>query len=348
MSDYNVIIDYAPKDALNTGDPDKLILGTELAAEFAAIAAAVTTKYDSTDLATQAQAEAGASGSVLMTPLRVQQWAAYNAGMVADIQALADPGADAFLYWDDVAGAVQALPLGAGLDITAGALVVDLTELDLSTGFAADEIIDHTTVIVTAGDGLIGGGDISASFSLALSINTLSALAALDEDNDQIAVYDASEGTHHKTPLSAFRGVALGDGQWYRSTTQALTANTAATLICGVERYNELTRGTYDTSTGIYTAGADGARLWVSAGLQTASMAKGGVLYIRVLKDATVLARQEQNSDKDSNAGPYSVEVNSVVTLAAGETCKIQAECTKDVNTNATSGYVYFNIIELA
>ncbi len=47
MSNYTPITDFGAKDALSTGNPSKLILGTEVDAEFDAIATAVATKVDS-------------------------------------------------------------------------------------------------------------------------------------------------------------------------------------------------------------------------------------------------------------------------------------------------------------
>jgi hypothetical protein len=46
MSDYTKTTDFTVKDGLTTGDPDKLVLGSELDAEFTAIAAAIATKTD--------------------------------------------------------------------------------------------------------------------------------------------------------------------------------------------------------------------------------------------------------------------------------------------------------------
>lgn len=46
MSNYTKIVDYAAKDALVTGNPAKVIKGTELGAEFDAISTAVGTKAD--------------------------------------------------------------------------------------------------------------------------------------------------------------------------------------------------------------------------------------------------------------------------------------------------------------
>jgi hypothetical protein len=55
MSDYIVITDYAAKDAMLTGNPSKLVKGTEIGADFDAVAVAVATKFDSTDLGVTVQ-----------------------------------------------------------------------------------------------------------------------------------------------------------------------------------------------------------------------------------------------------------------------------------------------------
>jgi len=73
MSDYAKITNFTAKDALSTGDPAKAVKGVELDAELAAISVAVGTKFDSADLASQADAEAGTDNAKLMTPLRVAQ-----------------------------------------------------------------------------------------------------------------------------------------------------------------------------------------------------------------------------------------------------------------------------------
>lgn len=71
MADYTQSVFFAPKDALTTGNPSKLILGAQVDAELDAISDAIATKYDSDDIASQAQARAGSSNTVLMTPARV-------------------------------------------------------------------------------------------------------------------------------------------------------------------------------------------------------------------------------------------------------------------------------------
>jgi hypothetical protein len=73
MSDYTQITDFSAKDALTTGDPEKIILGSDMDAELDAVSTAVATKYDSSDLASQGEAEAGSSNTKLITPLRAAQ-----------------------------------------------------------------------------------------------------------------------------------------------------------------------------------------------------------------------------------------------------------------------------------
>lgn len=108
MSDYTQSEDFSVKDSLATGNPEKVIKGADIDSELALIATAIATKYDTDNLASQAQAQAGTDNTALMTPLRTEQWsatwAAENAGIVGDLHALSDPGADRLLMWDDSAG----------------------------------------------------------------------------------------------------------------------------------------------------------------------------------------------------------------------------------------------------
>ena len=59
MSNYTKTVNFAAKDALTTGDANKVVKGTEIDTEFNNIATAVATKYDST---TQVSLTTGVSG----------------------------------------------------------------------------------------------------------------------------------------------------------------------------------------------------------------------------------------------------------------------------------------------
>ena len=116
MSDYTKATNFAQKDGLSSGDPNKIIKGSEIDAEYNAIAAAITSKSDlngptftgtpaaptasfgtsSTQLATTAFVQAGLAasypvGSIYMnaavatnpaTLLGFGTWAAFGAGKV--------------------------------------------------------------------------------------------------------------------------------------------------------------------------------------------------------------------------------------------------------------------------
>jgi hypothetical protein len=82
MSNYSKIVDYAAKDALNTGDPLKLIKGTEIGAEYDAIATAIATKANTasptfTGVSGFAVGAVGAP-SIYMTGYTTTGW--YNIG----------------------------------------------------------------------------------------------------------------------------------------------------------------------------------------------------------------------------------------------------------------------------
>ncbi len=117
MSDYVKTTNFTAKDSLSTGDAEKLILGSDMDQEFDDLAVASATKYDSGDIASQAQAQAGTDNTVLITPLRAEEhivtWGGENGGMIVDIQALADPAADSILMWDDSANAIKSTPIAS-------------------------------------------------------------------------------------------------------------------------------------------------------------------------------------------------------------------------------------------
>ena len=181
MSDYTKIVDFAAKDALSTGNAAKLAKGTELGAELDAIVTAVATKYDSNDLSDQSTAETGTSNTVLMTPLRSEQhvanYVAENGGMLLDIHALADPGADTVLGWDDSANDTIGYTLHASILHSATELSVDH---DAATNFVADEHVAHAGVTMTAGTGMTGGGTIASTRTL----NVIGGVAITANAND--------------------------------------------------------------------------------------------------------------------------------------------------------------------
>ena len=174
MSDYTKTTNFTAKDALSTGDPDKLIKGSLFDTEFDNIATAIGTKHDSNDFASQAQAEAATSGSAsnttLLTPLRLWNWASANAGVVEELQTLADPGADRILFWDDgeAAGSnVAYLTVSNGLSIAATTLGID------DTAAGAGLTASSGVLAVGAGNGITVNADDVALTDAAASTTNL-------------------------------------------------------------------------------------------------------------------------------------------------------------------------------
>jgi hypothetical protein len=196
MSDYTQVTDFSAKDALSSGDPEKLILGSDIDGELTAIASAITSKYDSNDLASQAQAEAETDNTVLMTPLRLAQWSDANGGMVGDIHALADPGADQLLGWDNSATAVIGWTFsGSGLAFGDGTIGVE-AGLEAIAGLSKTD----GNIIVGNGSTWVAESGATARTSLGLAIGSdvqaynadLAAIAALAKTDGNFIVGNGS------------------------------------------------------------------------------------------------------------------------------------------------------------
>jgi hypothetical protein len=155
LSDYTKTTNFTAKDALTTGNAAKVIKGSEHDTEYDNIATAIATKYDSGNLASQAQGEAGTDNTVLMTPLRTEQWsavwAAENGGMIANIHALADPGADTLLGWDNSATDIIAFTLGDGIESST-------TSIRLASSVAGD-LLDYSSGVLSLTDVAAGANN---------------------------------------------------------------------------------------------------------------------------------------------------------------------------------------------
>ena len=79
---------------------------------------------------------------------------------------------------------------------------------DALANFVANEHIDHSGVTLTAGNGLSGGGDITASRTFALDLNELTA-AAVDVSADSIAIIDANDSSASKKESIADLATAM-------------------------------------------------------------------------------------------------------------------------------------------
>ena len=220
MSDYSPVNDFSAKDSLGTGEAEKLILGSDMDAETAALQTAINSKFDSDDFASQAEAEAGTNTAKLMHPLRAEQhlaaYLAEGAAMVADLKAIADPGADRIYFWDDSDNALEFLTLGNGLAITTNDLAWSasgITGHDTFSDFVSDEHVAHGGVSVVAGAGMTGGGTIAASRTLNVIGGTGITANADDIEVDFASAAETLTGTEAAkaiTPVTLKLATRLG------------------------------------------------------------------------------------------------------------------------------------------
>lgn len=249
MSDYTQNTYYTPKDALATGDADKLILGSEIDAELADISTAIATKADLSEVVVPADFNDLAD-----------TWVDQETGMVGQLNDLADPAADRLVFWDDSGGALQFLTLDPTTLAIAGQ-----TMSALGTGggsYGANQVIDHTTVAVTAGSGLTGGGNIDqtrtlnvgagsgiavAADSVAVSLTGLTAFTGGPASGDVALMYDLSAAANRKVQ---FQDIAIP------IDTVSGTSKTFATA--DMNRVNYCTSGSATTLTLNTSVGAAG------------------------------------------------------------------------------------------
>jgi hypothetical protein len=162
MSDYTKTTNFTAKDGLATGNALKVIKGSYFDTEFDNIVTAVATKYDSTNIASTAQAEALTSDAVLITPSGLNDVLVANSGSLGDIQALADPGADRILFWDDSAGAAAWLTPGNGIETSTTSL--QITDSAVSTtnpiGFTSGAPIFDASALTSMEGNALAGSDI--------------------------------------------------------------------------------------------------------------------------------------------------------------------------------------------
>ncbi len=216
MSDYVQITSFGPKDSLASGNPSKLAKGVEIDAELAAIIVAITSKFDADDVATLAEAQAETLDTKVITPLQLGNWSEANAGILNDLQALAAPGQDRILGYDQTTTSAIAYTLGTGIETSGTALQLDVSAAETAlshdnlTGFVADEHVAHASVSMTtaANSGLTGGGTIAATRTLSVDINGTTTHSGITAASDFVLLWDTSAGALRKATIDdAFAAV---------------------------------------------------------------------------------------------------------------------------------------------
>lgn len=307
---------FGDKDALTTGDPDKVIVGSQFDSEFNAIVTAVATKYDSGDIASEAVAEALTSNTTLLTPLRLDNVLKDNGGLAYDIQQLSDPGADRILFWDDGAGEVAFLQVSTGLTLSGTTLTSNDSAIvhDNLSGFVANEHIDHSGVTLTAGAGLTGGGTIAASRSFAVGAGN-----GITVNADDVALTDQSATS--SVPVGISSGALT-------FSLSGITEITAAGL----------------------SQSADGVLISDAGTLKVMPIDNAGVIVVNSAADQT-FAITDANTYQiltGTTDRTWTIPPNSSVAFTIGTWIMVGARDTADITIDPGSGVALTSILENA
>lgn len=197
MADYVQTTFFGPKDSLSPGDPLKIIKGTEFDAEFDAVSDAIETKVDTAgagigisaktvsvdiDGTTVAAAVDATVDTLLMYDANVGLVRKVVFDDLYDAATLHVPNTRDIIAGAGLTGggnltADRTLTIGAGTGITVNADSIQTNDAaivhDSLSGFVANEHIDHSSVSITAGTGMSGGGTIAATRTLNLDISGL-------------------------------------------------------------------------------------------------------------------------------------------------------------------------------
>lgn len=259
MSDYTQLTFFAPKDALSTGNPSKLIKGSEVDPELSAISVAIGTKFDSADIASNAEAAALTVDTKIVTPAKLLHSLTNGdfssaTGLVSNltIEATLDDENDYLIVYDGSAGALRrttpaSIASAVGTVPTSRLIATD-TGLTGGGNLSADRTlsldtthvrnVDHSAVSISTGSGLSGGGDISATRTLTVD--------RTGTDLAQVGYLDVPPNTQtgNYTLVIGDRGKAIrhpgggGAGDTYTIPSNASVAFPTGTVVSFVNGEN--------------------------------------------------------------------------------------------------------------
>lgn len=207
MSNYTQTTFFAPKDALTTGNAAKVIKGSEVDVELGAISTAVATKLDSGSVASNAQADALASDTVFISPLKLLR-------AIGNGNFTTAPGFISTLTND--AAPDGALDYVMTFDFSAG----QLKKATPSALLTASGSVPTSRQII-AGAGLSGGGTLAADRTLSIPANGITTtmitdanvtLAKIVNVTDNRILGRAAGSSGVATELTVANGLSMASG----------------------------------------------------------------------------------------------------------------------------------------
>lgn len=163
------------------------------------------------------------------------------------------------------------------LGISAGALSAEVKPAGVDhnalQNYEANEHVDHSTVSIQAGAGLIGGGDITESRTLAVDIDGQTAMGSAPDQADSFMIYDASAASLKKvTYAELLAGIPKGSPGDIEETSFSGANNvTTPANVTGLAFDNAVVRSFKSLVTVIVDADEDLYEVFTLEGVQKAS-----------------------------------------------------------------------------
>ena len=126
----------------------------------------------------------------------------------------------------------------SSIDFTYNDVLNEITATVIDSGvnhnslnnYIVNEHINHANVDIIAGEGLTGGGNITADRTLELDITNLTLETLVDIDNDELLIYDNSTSSHKKIKINQITSTGNGVGDINETTASIVQTATSQNI----------------------------------------------------------------------------------------------------------------------
>ena len=194
---------------------------------------------------------------------------------------------------------------GTGISISSGTISTNDGAIvhDSLSGFVANEHIDHSSVDITAGAGLTGGGDLTATRTINVGAGDGITVNANDIQVDSTVV--RTSGTQTVAGAKTFSNDIVISGNLTVSGTQTIVNSTVTSLADNIIELNRDASGTPSENAGITVnrgSSADVTLQWNEAN-DVWQFTNDGATYQNMLTDSTARALISAGGDLSYNSG---------------------------------------------
>jgi hypothetical protein len=312
MANYSQTTFFGPKDALTPGDPLKIIRGVDVDAELSAISTAIATKVDT---AGAGLARTGTTLALSLLGIADQLGLSPTADKVAVLDA-ADDSLKMVTINDLVGAAENAVPV---------------------------------TRVLTAGNGLVGGGDLTADRTFTVGAGTgitvnagdvaLDVASTRNVDHAAITL-TAGDGLTGGGTIAANRTFAVGAGTGISVTASAVGLDTAST------RNTDHAAITFTAGDGLSGGGTLAANRTFTVGAGTGITVGSTTVGLDPANTRNVDHGAVSVSAGDGLTGGGTIAANRTLTLGTGGTVSGSSTnaVTASSHTHALDGAVLRNV----